>query len=83
MEKLKLLFKGFIEGFHEFGFTVSTILNFVLLSIVFIFGIGLVSIYTKLTNKKVLPLKAEIQENSYWTNKKNRNATIEDSLKPF
>ncbi len=82
MEKIKLLFEGFKTGFKEFGYFISNILNSIMLLITFIFGIGLVSIYNKIKKKKFLKMNFN-NEKSYWQDKKNRNKTLEDSLKPF
>ena len=48
MNELNLFFKGFLQGFRSFGHTITNIINFFLLLIVYIFGIGLVSalVYT-------------------------------------
>ena len=81
MENIKLLFNGFKNGFKEFGHFINDIVNFILLSLVFILGVGLVSIFAKFFKKNFLDMKPGGK--TYWLNKKDRNKTMEDSLKPF
>ena len=57
MEKFNIFFRGIQQGFKNFGRTVTNIVNFFLLLIVYVFGIGLVSIISKLTGKHYLDLK--------------------------
>ena len=57
MNELNIFFKGFLHGFKSFGHTITNIANFFLLLIVYVFGIGLVSVISKLTGKHFLDLK--------------------------
>jgi len=74
MEKVKLFFKGFYAGFKSFGLTISTIVNFVLLMIVYFIGVGLTSLLGKTFKKRFLYLKKEDRKKSYWikVNKKKQ-----------
>jgi len=58
-------FNGFKEGMKMFGNTLSTLANTLLLTIVYIFGIGLTSIYAKIRGKSFLRLNRESSD-SYW-----------------
>lgn len=83
MGVLKLFFKGFHAGFKNVGYIISGIFNTLMFLLVFIFGIGMVSIFFKIMKKKLLDLKFNKSKNSYWVDKKNRNSSMEDSLKPY
>ena len=62
---MKIFMQGFKEGQRLFGETISVIINSVLLSLVYIFGIGITSILGKLLGKKFLDFGKE--KNTYWT----------------
>ena len=79
---MQLFFKGFGYGFSDFGSLVSSIVNNILLFIVFIIGVGLVAICSKLLKKEFLNIKPKVNE-SYWLDRLSRNKNLEDSSKPF
>ena len=81
--QLTSLFKGFKEGFRKFGHLIANTINFVLLLIVFIFGIGLVSVLSKIFRKKYLEMKPKNKLKSYWTKVNIGTKNKEDYLKPF
>ncbi len=80
---MKLFFKGFAAGFKEFGHSISKTINVVTLLFVFIFGIGLVALFSKVGRKKFLPMTHPEKDGSYWADKASTNKTKEESLRPF
>ena len=50
-------FAGFKAGFQSFGHSVTCVVNFVLLSIVYMFGVGPTAILSKLKRKKFLDME--------------------------
>ena len=83
MQKIKSFFKGFKDGFREFSQGVAEIVNFILLTLVFIFGIGIVAILSRVAGKKYLAVKQEEKE-SYWKKVKiGGEKKREEYLKPF
>ena len=83
MQRTKLFFKGLKTGMREFSHGLATSVNFILLSIVFILGIGLVSIVSKIKGKKFLKERND-NENTFWekTNVGGKKSK-EEYLKPF
>ena len=65
MKKLKQFFNGFQKGIKCFSDNISTIINFLLLSIVYLIGVGLTSITAKIFGKHFLDMKKK--KNSYWS----------------
>ena len=61
----KIFLKSYARGFQTFGLHVSTVVNFVLLLIVYFVGIGLTSLFGKAARKKFLDLNPESK--TYWT----------------
>ena len=59
MRKLKQFFNGFKKGMKCFSDNISTVINFLLLSIVYFIGIGLTSITAKIFGKHFLDTKNE------------------------
>ena len=67
MNTISDFFKGFKEGMHRFGQTISIIINSILLLIVYLIGIGFTSIIAKLFHKHFLDTEISKKE-SYWSN---------------
>jgi len=65
MKKLKQFFKGFKEGLKDFGDNISIIVNTILLSFVYLIGVGLTSVIAKMFKKRFLHLKKS-KKDSYW-----------------
>jgi len=57
--------KDFQNGLKEFGLCISTVVNTVLLSIVYIIGVGIASLANKVSKKELLELKKK--DGSYWS----------------
>jgi len=81
MRKLKQFFNGFQKGIKGFSDNIITIINFLLLSIVYLVGVGLTSISAKIFGKHFLDMKKK--KDSYWHNLKLKNKDIEEYYKPF
>ncbi len=62
---MKDLFIGFKRGFKDFGENISIIINSVLLSIVYLVGVGITSIIAKIAKKEFLETK--MKRESYWS----------------
>jgi len=58
--------KGFKSGFKDFGHLINNIINTTLLTILYIIGIGPTALILKIFNKKLLSLKKENVQDSYW-----------------
>jgi hypothetical protein len=63
---MKLFLKSMKEGMHTFGQTIATLVNTLLLTVVYIIGVGITSIIAKLFRKQFLEMKLK-KEGSYWT----------------
>ena len=66
MTIIKQLLKGFKRGLGLFGENISTIVNTLLLSVVFLIGIGLTSLFAKITGKVFLEMKLSSKVDTYW-----------------
>ena len=60
--------KGFKIGFNFFKENISIIINSILLSIIYIIGIGLSFLIAKILRKGFLDTKIDKNKNSYWLN---------------
>ena len=80
MSRLKIFFSGFKQGFRNFFNIINDIINFVLLLLVYIIGIGLVSTISKLSGKHFVDLKAS---GSSWVARKLGKKQIEEYYKTF
>ena len=82
MRRLKLFLKGFFDGFRITGVFVSTIINFLLLCVVYLVGIGAAAIITKISGISLMTLGKK-QKSSYYLNKKIGRGKIDDYYNQF
>jgi len=59
------VFSSFFAGFKAFGFMITSVVNFILLLFVYIFGIGPVSIIGKIAGKRFLDLKKSGKDSAW------------------
>lgn len=63
MKNLNDFIKGCKVGFENFGKTLGTVVNSALLLLVYLFGVGLTSVFARLFRKHFLELK---KRKTYW-----------------
>jgi len=80
MEKF---FTGIKEGFELYGEVIILVINSILLSFVYIFGIGVTSIIAKLSGKRFLDLRTDKELKSYWKASDTSNKELNDYYKQF
>ncbi len=83
MIHLKLFFRGLKEGFIEFGHAVSGIVNTVVLSVVYLLGVGVTSLAAKIAGKTFMDVRLEPGSASYWREFEKKDARIEDAYRQF
>ena len=83
MKQVSEFFKGFKKGMKEFGHCISIIINTVLLSIVYIIGVGITSIIAKLAGKQFLELKLNKKAKTYWNNLNIKKRPIDEYYRQF
>lgn len=83
MIKLKYFLKGFRKGMQDFGQTISIIFNSLILTIIYLVGVGLTSLLAKIFKKKFLETKLSKKQDSYWSDINLNNRKIEDYYKQF
>lgn len=80
-EKMKNYFlSGFVDGFKSFSHFLAGIVNFILLLVVYILGVGIVSVIAKAIGKKFLELRPNRGTN--WT-ERNDSANKDDYYRQF
>ena len=60
------LFEGFKAGFREVGEVLAGLVNLLLLSLVYLAGVGLTSIVAKIFGKHFLNLKQQKDKKTYY-----------------
>lgn len=83
MKSSKNFFSGFKKGQKEFGSTISSIVNTILLSLVYFIGVGLTSVFAKISNKDFLSLKKEKTADTYWEDLNLTKKTLEEYYHQF
>ncbi len=83
MNALREFLDGFVQGFKNFGKAFSNTINYVLLSFVYFFGVGLTSLFAKLLGKHFLELKPDSERKSYWVDRKIAKQSLEDHKRQF
>ena len=81
--KLKQFLKGFKLGMEEFGSNIAIIINSILISIVYLIGVGFTSIIAKLSGKHFLETKTSIKKKSYWSELNLKKKPIGDYYRQF
>ncbi len=75
-------FKGFLRGVKNFKY-LHTIINLIVLTFVYIIGIGFTLIIAKINKRKFLETKLEKDKNSYWTDLNLKKQETEKYLRQF
>lgn len=81
--KIKKFFLGVKEGQKLFGEVISSVINFITLSFVYFFGIGITSIIGKLAGKNYLDNKIEKNKETYWEDLNLNTKLMEDYYRQF
>lgn len=82
MKSVNLFVKGFVIGFRNFGRMVTSIVNFVLLALVYFIGVGPTSLIAKLSKKKFLDLNLK-GANTYWKERNLGKQPLEHYYRQF
>jgi hypothetical protein len=79
-----IFFEGnFYNGMKRFGEDIGIIINTLILTIVYILGIGLTFIVSKLVGKKFLDLKIDKNKDTYWTTLNLNKKPFQEYLRQF
>ncbi len=76
-------FKEFKQGQKSFGETIATLINSILLSLVYFIGVGGTSIIAKIFDKRFLDLKIDRDSQTYWEELNLDKEELEESYKQF
>lgn len=74
------LFKKKAKGFSKI---LTLIINSILLSIVYVVGVGFTSIIAKLSGKHFLDIRLSKKKNSYWSNLNLKKKPIKEFYRQF
>ena len=77
------LLKDLKKGQKEFGEDIAQIINFLLLTLTYVFGVGLTSIFAKMSGKHFLELKIDKNRESYWSDLNLNKKSAEDYYRQF
>ena len=80
---LSLFLNGFKSGMKNFSSSISCIINFILLSSVYIIGVGLTAVFARSVNKHFLDMKLCHEKDSYWSDLNLKKRSIEKYYRQF
>ncbi|MBS3157719.1 hypothetical protein J4206_00355 [Candidatus Woesearchaeota archaeon] len=83
MSLLKDFIIGFKHGMKNFGHTITMIINSVLLSLVYLIGVGMTSAIAKVSGKKFLDLNLSKNSPTYWNEFSLKKKPIEEYYRQF
>ena len=83
MKKIKESISGFKEGQKAFIETIAVIINSILLSLVYILGVGITSIIGKLFKKNFLDMKVDKKAQSYWNDFDLKKKKVDEYYRQF
>jgi len=81
MMELKQFFIGFKKGMAGFGQSISLLINTILLTFVYLLGVGLTSIVAKIVGKHFLDVK--LKKGTYWSDLNLKKEDIEKYYRQF
>jgi len=76
-------FKGFRKGFTNFSYDISNIINLILLLLVYLLGVGITSIFSKICKKHFLNIDSFKKKTTYWTKINLKKEPIDKYYKQF
>ena len=80
---MKEFFIGFKEGQKKFAENIAVIINSILLSLVYLFGVGITFIFAKIFNKHFLQLEIDKSKETYWEDLNLTKKNIEEYYRQF
>ncbi|MBT3407194.1 hypothetical protein HN415_00775 [Candidatus Woesearchaeota archaeon] len=83
MKNIIVLFKGFKSGLKLYNEHIIIVVNSFLLTIVYIFGIGISYILLKLLNKRFINFKINKKRKTYWRKLEINKESIENYYRQF
>jgi len=83
MKGMKDFYKGLKKGFKNFGVNVSTIVNTFLLSLVYLFGVGITCLFARIASKRFLDLEVSRKKETYWSDLNLKKKDVEKYYKQF
>ena len=82
MSKTRQFLAGFRKGMKNFGLNIALIINSLLLSGIYLIGVGLTSIMAKISGKKFFETRLS-KKNTYWSELSLKKKKIEDYYRQF
>jgi hypothetical protein len=83
MGKAKEFLIGMKDGSSDFGFGVSKVVNFILLSFVYVFGVGLTSLVARLKGKHFLDMEIDKGAKTYFVNETIKTKDRDEYFRQF
>lgn len=80
---LENLLSGFTKGIKMFGENIAYLVNIILLSIVYVFAVGITAMIAKFFGKHFLELKVDKNCVSYWSDLNLKRKDLQEYLKQF
>ena len=80
---IKKFFTGFKKGMKDFSENINIIINSVLLSIVYIIGVGITSLVAKIFRKHFLHTKISKNTKTYWSELNLKKKQLKDYYRQF
>lgn len=83
MANLTVFFAGFKKGITDFSHNISTIINFILLSIVYFIGVFISFLLLKVAGKHQLRLRQSKNIVSYWNTLDLKKKNLDEYYRQF
>ena len=64
---MKGFWKGYLKGFKSFGHSVGTLVNTILLSVVYLLGVGVTALASRVGRKRFIETKVDHEAKTYWS----------------
>jgi len=80
---VKMILRDFADGFKAFGHSISSLVNTILLLIVYLLGVGPTSLLAKMTKKRFLQMKLLKGKDTYWEDLNLSKKPIDEYYRQF
>jgi len=83
MTNASQLFHGLKKGMKDFGSCISTLINSILLTAVYLIGVGLTATVAKLKRKHFLDMELDKKSKTYWSELNLKKKPVDDYYRQF
>jgi hypothetical protein len=75
--------RGARKGMERFGHDIATLINTIILAVVYIIGVGITSLVAKIAKKRFLEMELNKKAKTYWNDLNIKKRKTDDYYRQF